>query len=68
MSLFSGESSYEEPEYSIINTPSRLTKIMDNTLWGEMSFSDYKRMYWVVCKTSREDTKKMRGVELERFS
>jgi hypothetical protein len=31
MSLFSGESSYEEPEYTIINTPSRLTKIMGNT-------------------------------------
>jgi hypothetical protein len=30
MSLFSGESSYEDPEYTIINTPSRLTKIMGN--------------------------------------
>jgi hypothetical protein len=30
MSLFSGESSYEEHEYTIINTPSRLTKIMGN--------------------------------------
>ena len=30
MSLFSGEISYEEPKYTIINTPSRLNKIMGN--------------------------------------
>ena len=35
MSLFLGESSYEEPEYTIINTPSILTKIMGN-IYGEM--------------------------------
>jgi hypothetical protein len=31
-----------------------------------MSFSDYKRMHWVVCKTCRM-FEKTSGGELERF-